>query len=174
MDSEVAELITNTQSITNLKEVDSEKNPIKEDIIAYNAEDQMSLTDLSVHQAIHTIEFCLGCISHTSSYLRLWALSLAHALIVRSTLAYGSHAFISYLRYAGTSPYFISFFCFFILTVVILVIMEGLSAFLHVLRLHWVEFQSKFYEGAGKEFAPFSFTEALRKLCLESSLHQTV
>ena len=117
-----------------------------------------------VHQMIHTIEFVLGAVSNTASYLRLWALTLAHSQLSavfydRVMMAGAAKAAEDGLTVVTIPANIIAFFVFAMATLGVLMVMESLSAFLHALRLHWVEYQNKFYQGDGYKFYPFTFSE---------------
>ena len=109
--------------------------------------------------AIETIEFVLGTVSNTASYLRLWALSLAHSQLAYVAFSKTIASFgnitdnwrINGIILIAVFPIFAG------ATAIVLLFMDVMECFLHTLRLHWVEFQNKFYRADGYQFKAFYF-----------------
>lgn len=150
-----------------LEENKKQSQSVSHDAHGGHGSGEFDFGDTMVHQAIHTIEYCLGSISHTASYLRLWALSLAHSQLSEvlwdRVMLIGLESIRTAVGFQYALALSVIFLFWSVLSVAILILMEGLSAFLHALRLHWVEFQSKFYSGSGVPFIPYSLKKVLEE-----------
>jgi len=92
------------------------------------------------------VEVFAETLSHTLSYGRLMALGLVHSVMNYLFLVLGG------VEHGHFPPMSIPI----VATGTILVmIIEGLIVFVHTLRLHWIEWFSKFYSGEGIAFKPF-------------------
>jgi V/A-type H+-transporting ATPase subunit I len=138
--------------------------------------------------AIHFIESAMGMISHTVSYARIFALNTVHIIlssvfltmlpplliIIVPPLTVGgvviipedivTHDYVgaAYIPLLGA-----------VIGTFIVGLLEGLLAFMHTLRLHFVEWFSKFYHAGGVAFAPFAikrvFTTTAPEVAVVSS-----
>jgi len=97
--------------------------------------------------AMEGLEYALALLSNTISYGRILALNAVHAVLSVLILA----PFIDIGLSVGVPSLWIVGI---LLNTVLVGLLEGLLAFVHTLRLHWVEWFSKFYSGTGKGFVP--------------------
>jgi len=123
-------------------------------------EEEHDISEIFIHQMIETIEFVLGSISNTASYLRLWALSLAHGQLARVFL---DMTVLNQLKGGSPIAAVVGFPIFVGATFAVLMCMDLMECFLHTLRLHWVEFQNKFYKGDGYKFRPFEMVSYIQE-----------
>ena len=126
--------------------------------------EEFNFGEIFIHQAIETIEFVLGMVSNTASYLRLWALSLAHTELA---MVFWEKALVPAMDTGNPVFIFVGYAIFACVTFGVLLCMDVLECFLHALRLHWVEFQNKFYKADGFKFQPFDFKSILNRAILE-------
>jgi V/A-type H+-transporting ATPase subunit I len=96
-----------------------------------------------------SVEVFAETLSHTMSYSRLMALGLIHSAMNYLFLVLGGveHGYFP----LASIPMIV-------IGTILVMIIEGLVVFVHTLRLHWVEWFSKFHTGEGIAFKPFKIT----------------
>merc|ERR1712061_253028 len=85
-------------------------------------EEVFDTAEVFILQGIHTIVYVLGSVSHTASYLRLWALSLAHAQLSEVLWSMVMRIALSTGGWAGVVMIYVIFVFWAALTISILVL----------------------------------------------------
>src|SRR5437667_3655340 len=93
---------------------------------------------------LHALEVFIQSISNTFSYLRIWALNLSGYYVKFAIfVAFGGPVITATSLVGATAGN------------LLVMLLEGLIVFVQALRLHWVEWFGKFYEGEGMAFSPY-------------------
>ena len=118
---------------------------------------------------INIIYGIAGLAADAASYSRLLALGLASGII-----AFAINYIVGWL-YGSLSPQLLAISDFLITPLVIFlsivaaiahcfnIFIQSLGAFIHTMRLHYVEFFGKFFEGGGEKFVPFKVKRVFTK-----------
>lgn len=111
--------------------------------------EEESIGGLIGEGSIEAFDTVLSVMSNVASYIRLLALALAHIALLTSInamvgLIEGEGIGIEIIHLIGS-----------IFGNMIVILLEGLLVFINSMRLHFYEFMSKFYQGAGIEYFPF-------------------
>ncbi|MHA1114934.1 MAG: V-type ATPase 116kDa subunit family protein [Candidatus Heimdallarchaeaceae archaeon] len=100
---------------------------------------------------MEAIDHLIALFSNTLSFSRILAMLLVHAIL--SGLPY-ILAGVDTHNVSALSTSWIYWIVGIVWGLVVIVPIEGMFSFLQTLRLHWVEFFSKFYKGEGVQYTP--------------------
>lgn len=108
-------------------------------------------------------ENAIGTISHTVSYARIFALNTVHIILSGIFISLNESIVITFSELSIFGVELIPSGAYLpvvgaVLGSIIVGMLEGLLAFMHALRLHFVEWFSKFYHAGGVAFAPYHVT----------------
>jgi len=127
-----------------------------------------SYGDLLSEGSIETFETALSIPSNILSYLRLLALALAHISLMV--------AIQSIVGLITTSDILIQILIIIVLIIgnALVIVLEGILAFINALRLNFYEFFFKFYEGVGTEFDPFQLSTNYSEINFKSDVEKDI
>ena len=100
---------------------------------------------------MHAFENLLSSLSHTISYVRILAMKLIEDVFFHLFLG----VLVFFVAWGNIAGAAIGWILFAALVTVLIMILETAFVFMQSLRLHWVEWFLKFFEGSGITFKPY-------------------